>query len=141
MRLSRLFRRDDGAAMVEMAFVLPIFLLVVWGIIDFGRLLFTTNSMATAVREGARVAAVMASPTDPASVATVKARVENAFTPLGGPAITDAEISVDLVAVPGSVVVKVTNYPWPAVTPVSAVIGQQLNITRQATFRLERTAN
>lgn len=127
--------------MVELAFVLPIFLLVVWGIIDFGRLLFTTNSMATAVREGARQAAVMASPTDPASVTTVKTRVKNAFTPFGGPAITDAEVSIDLGAVPGSVVVTVTNYPWPAITPVSAVIGQQIMITRKATFRLERSTN
>jgi Flp pilus assembly protein TadG len=140
MRLNRLFRRDDGAAMVEMAFVLPIFLLVVWGIIDFGRLLFVSNSMATAVREGARQAAVV-DLTNQANITAVKTRVKGAFSPLGGPQITDAEISIDLGAVPSSVVVKVTGYPWPTITPLSAVIGQQLNITRQATFRLERSTN
>jgi Flp pilus assembly protein TadG len=138
MRLSKLFRRDDGAAMVEMAIVLPIFLLLVWGVIDFGRLLFTANSMATAVREGARQAAVMADPV--ASQAVVKARVEAAFTPFGSPAITDAEISVDVVSVPGSVIVKVTDYPWPTLTPLASLLGANINITRQATFRLERSS-
>jgi Flp pilus assembly protein TadG len=138
MRLSRLFRQEDGAAMVEMAIVLPIFLLLVWGVIDFGRLLFTANSMATAVREGARQAAVMADPV--ASQAVVKARVEAAFTPFGSPAITDAEISVDVVSVPGSVIVKVTDYPWPTLTPLASLLGANINITRQATFRLERSS-
>lgn len=125
--------------MVEMAIVLPIFLLLVWGVIDFGRLLFTANSMASAVREGARQAAVLADPVG--SQATVKARVENAFTPFGGPAITDAEISVDVTTVPGSVIVKVTNYPWPALTPLASLLGANVNITRQATFRLERSSS
>jgi Flp pilus assembly protein TadG len=139
MRLSRLVRRDDGAAMVEMAIVLPLFLLLVWGVIDFGRLLFTANSMATAVREGARQAAVLADPVP--SQAVVKARVEAAFTPFGSPAITDAEISIDVTSVPGSVIVKVTNYPWPTVTPLASLLGANINITRQATFRLERSSS
>lgn len=135
MRLNRLLRREDGAAMVEMAFVLPIFLLLVWGVIDFGRLLFTANSMATAVREGARYAAVQASLADPSGVKTV---VANAFTPFGSPAIDPALISVDVTTTPGSVIVKVTNYPWPTLTPIARVIGQKVTITRQATFRRER---
>jgi Flp pilus assembly pilin Flp len=139
MRLFKFLRREDGAAMVEMAIVLPIFLLLVWGVIDFGRLLFTANSMASAVREGAREAAVMADPV--ANQAVVKARVKAAFTPFGSPAITDPEISIDLVSVPGSVIVKVTNYPWPALTPLASVLGANVNITRQATFRLERSSS
>jgi len=125
--------------MVEMAIVLPIFLLLVWGVIDLGRLMFTANSMASAVREGARQAAVMADPV--ASQAVVKARVDSAFTAFGGPAITDAEISVDVTSVPGSVIVKVTNYPWPPITPLASLLGASVNITRQATFRLERSSS
>lgn len=125
--------------MVEMAIVLPIFLLLVWGVIDFGRLLFTANSMASAVREGARQAAVLADPV--ASQAVVKTRVKNAFTPFGSPAITDAEISIDVATVPGSVIVKVTNYPWPTLTPLASLLGANISITRQATFRLERSTS
>jgi TadE-like protein len=49
-----------GQAMVEMALVLPIFLLILFGMIDGARLI-STNSMASqAAREGARLAAVQA---------------------------------------------------------------------------------
>jgi Flp pilus assembly protein TadG len=51
-------RQQDrrGAAMVEMAFVLPIFLLVVLGIIEFGRAMMVGQLVTNASREGARLA-------------------------------------------------------------------------------------
>ncbi|HEX7745450.1 MAG TPA: TadE family protein [Micromonosporaceae bacterium] len=49
--------RDGGAAAVEMALVLPLLLLFIFGIIDFGRMLNTQISLTTAAQEGARVAA------------------------------------------------------------------------------------
>jgi Flp pilus assembly protein TadG len=53
--LSRL-RREDGAALVETAFVLPILLLVCVGILEFGRAYQTWQVVTNASREGARVA-------------------------------------------------------------------------------------
>jgi Flp pilus assembly protein TadG len=53
-------RAHRGQAMVEMALVLPIFLLVLFGLIDVGRLVFTNSMLSQAAREGARVAAVQA---------------------------------------------------------------------------------
>jgi Flp pilus assembly protein TadG len=44
--------------MVEFAVALPVFLLLVLGLIDFGRLLFTYVSLTDAAREMARVAAI-----------------------------------------------------------------------------------
>ncbi|HOT98225.1 MAG TPA: TadE/TadG family type IV pilus assembly protein [bacterium] len=58
--MKRLFRRQDGQSLVEFALVIPIFLLVLFGIIEFGRLWETMNVMTGAAREGARVAAVTA---------------------------------------------------------------------------------
>ncbi len=49
---------DTGAAAVEFAIVLTALLLILFGIIDFGRLLYVTQTMKAASREGARVAAV-----------------------------------------------------------------------------------
>ncbi|WP_342672578.1 TadE family protein [Micromonospora mirobrigensis] len=49
-------RADQGAAAVEMALVLPLLLLLVFGIIDFGRLLNQQITVTEAAREGARVA-------------------------------------------------------------------------------------
>lgn len=49
---------ESGNALIEFAFVLPMLLLVVFGITEFGRALMTVNVLAAAAREGARVAAV-----------------------------------------------------------------------------------
>jgi Flp pilus assembly protein TadG len=49
-----------GSAIVEVAFLLPFLLLILFGIIDFGRALWTTNVLHTACREGARIMAVTA---------------------------------------------------------------------------------
>ncbi len=45
---------DTGAAAVEMAIVLPLLLLLVFGIIDFGRMLNAQITVTQAAREGAR---------------------------------------------------------------------------------------
>jgi Flp pilus assembly protein TadG len=48
----------QGAAMVEMALVLPVFLMVALGIIEFGRAMMVSNMVTNAAREGARTAVV-----------------------------------------------------------------------------------
>jgi len=57
-RLRRARSGDDGAAAVEFALVVPLLLLVVFGIVAFGLLLFAQISATHAAREGARLAAV-----------------------------------------------------------------------------------
>lgn len=47
-------RRRTGAAMVEMALTLPIFFMVVLGIIEFGRAFMVEQVVTNAAREGAR---------------------------------------------------------------------------------------
>lgn len=61
-----IFIRRDGQALVEFALVIPIFILIVIAIIEFGRLWMTMNTLSGAAREGVRVAAVTAP--DPALV-------------------------------------------------------------------------
>ncbi len=53
-RLAAVPRRERAAAAVEMAIVLPLLLLIVGGIIDFGRFFYTQNIVVNAAREGAR---------------------------------------------------------------------------------------
>jgi Flp pilus assembly protein TadG len=50
--------RDRGTAAVEFALVLPILLLILFGIIDFGRALNAQIELTGAAREGARLAAL-----------------------------------------------------------------------------------
>jgi Flp pilus assembly protein TadG len=47
-----------GAAAVELAFVLPVFLLVIFGIVEFGRAFMAEHLLANAARLGARSAIV-----------------------------------------------------------------------------------
>ncbi len=56
--ISRLLRREDGATMVEFAFAVPMFLLIFFGLIDFGRLAFHWVTAERALYTAARVAAV-----------------------------------------------------------------------------------
>ena len=51
--------RRRGQALVEFALVIPIFLLILAGILDFGVLLFSRMTVINAAREGARVATTM----------------------------------------------------------------------------------
>lgn len=50
--------RARGQALVEFALVLPIFLVLVLGVFDFGRLIVLHTSMTNGAREGARLATV-----------------------------------------------------------------------------------
>jgi hypothetical protein len=64
MRIKRRLagRRDDqsGQGLVEMAMVLPVFMLAVFGLFDVGRLVYTNSALSQAAREGARLAATEA---------------------------------------------------------------------------------
>ncbi len=46
--------RSPGQGFLEFALALPIFLLLVMGVFEFGRLLAVASSVYTAAREGAR---------------------------------------------------------------------------------------
>ena len=45
-------------SLVEFALILPIFLLLIMGIVDAGRLIYTFNTVSNAARKGARIAIV-----------------------------------------------------------------------------------
>lgn len=53
---------QKGTALVEAAIVLPLLLLLVFGMCEFGRALYIANTLGNAAREGARRAAVTPAP-------------------------------------------------------------------------------
>lgn len=53
---------EGGTAMVEFAIVLPLLLLLVFGMIEFGLLIYNKQILTNASREGARAGIVQASP-------------------------------------------------------------------------------
>lgn len=69
-------RRTRGQSLVEFAVVLPIFLLILSGILDFGFLLYSRMTVISATREGARVAIdAPKTSTNPATQATLQGRI------------------------------------------------------------------
>ncbi len=109
--MSRLRRRDRGASAVETALVLPLLLLLVFGVIDFGRMLNTQITLTEAAREGARAVA-LGSPPAP--------RIDTALGNLGEP---DAVVVEECGPTPGpeddaQVEIK---YTFRFVTPVGAL--------------------
>ena len=105
------FRRGDdrGASLVEMAFTLPLLLLLLFGIIEASWAFSQQNNIRHGAREGARLAAV-----DFGSVATI------------GQEVCDR---MDVIAA--------TQSPTVALTPISAdsVIGGQAEISVSANLR------
>jgi len=63
-----------GQAMVELALVLPLLLLIVFGITEFGRALWIVNTLTNAAREGARRASV--SPGVPLNTVQLEDRIK-----------------------------------------------------------------
>lgn len=59
--LRKVTKNQRGQSLVEFALVLPLLLVLILGIFEFGRLWMTLNVLTGAAREGVRVAAV----TDP----------------------------------------------------------------------------
>lgn len=56
-------RSQAGQSLVEVAFVLPVLLLILLGIFDFGRAVYAYNIVSNAAREGVRLAIVNQSET------------------------------------------------------------------------------
>ena len=49
---------ESGAALVEFTILMPVLFLILFGIVEFGMIVFTQNNMTNAAREGARASAV-----------------------------------------------------------------------------------
>jgi len=59
-KLAPLIRRNRGQSVVEFALILPLLLLVLFGITEFGRAWMVSNTLTAAAREGCRLAVVTA---------------------------------------------------------------------------------
>lgn len=86
-------KRRRGAALVEAAVVLPLFLLIVLGIIEFGRAMMVTQLITNGAREGARRSVL-----DGSTNAIVEAHVKSFLS--GAASVTDADITVEVTLTP-----------------------------------------
>jgi len=108
--------RDRGTAAVEFALVLPVLLLIVFGIIDFGRALNAQIELTGAAREGVRLAALGS------SNAAIQAQAAAAAPGLSGVTVTVAASCAAGAGPTANAQVDVS-YSFSFITPVGALVG------------------
>jgi hypothetical protein len=62
--LRKISRNDEGAAVIEMAFALPILIMLLWMIVQLGLVFRAMSGIQHALGEGARAATLWPVPTD-----------------------------------------------------------------------------
>jgi Flp pilus assembly protein TadG len=87
--------RRRGAAAVEMALIMPVFLMLVFGIIEFGRAMMVSNMVTNAAREGARMAIL-----DGSTNADVTSAVQTFMNSALG--LSSSDVAVSITAVPAT---------------------------------------
>jgi len=83
-----------GAAAVEFALILPLLLVLVFGIVNYGDMLSVRQSVSQAAAEVARAAAVNAG-ADPAKVAAAEAAVADALAAQGNECNDECSVQID----------------------------------------------
>ena len=140
LRRVRGLRSDRGAALVELALVVPFLMMIMCATIDFGLAVYTLNNLTAAVREGARYGATIQNLG--ANDTSVRQRVydyiigmNNAQTPAQVQA-TISNTAVDITS--GQFTVRISGYLYKPLTPLANLIGlQTIPMSRTATFKSE----
>jgi Flp pilus assembly protein TadG len=137
-----------GQTLVEFAFVLPIFLLLLCAVIDAGRWVYTQNSLGDATRDAARGVTVATRPADclPTDARDVCADkiVQDRVVAIGGPVtvtttcwrfVNGDRTQVDLSTCTGGDYVDVFAEvrPWQVLTPfLSSFLSPHIDASTQA---------
>lgn len=136
MKRNKLFESNErGAALVEYAIALTVFLTSMFAVVEFGRALWVHNALSDAARRGARYAAL----NSPSNVDAVK-NVVVYGDPAGGtqpvvPNLTPANVTVtytDFALNKGTATVSVTGYQFQFVIPI---IGTTITMPSYSTTR------
>lgn len=79
MKLRRIIRNQDGAAVIEMAFALPILIALIWMVVQLGLVFRAMSGIQHALGEGARSATLWPVP----AVDDIEAKMEEAVYGIG----------------------------------------------------------
>ena len=135
----------NGQAMVEFALTIGIIMLILMGIFDLGRIIYTTTSLSNAAREGARVAAVNgdSNAIKSAVIATgiglniQPGQIGITYCLVPDCSSTQTDRSKEMVAVK----ISITNYPFTAITPfIGRMFGpsETMNLSTSASMTIEK---
>ncbi len=127
---------ESGSVVVELALILPVFFLIVFGMLEISRVVYTNHTLAHAAREGARFAMVRGSRSaSPASTQDIDAAVRSQAVTLD---LNDLGVAVSYNPNnnPGSVVTVQVSYAYQFILP--ALSPGPLQLTRSSRMLVSR---
>jgi Flp pilus assembly protein TadG len=135
--------REHGAALVELALVMPLLALLIFALFDAGRAVIVYSELTNAARMGARVAMVNQSndATCSTSERTFKCAAADLTTAMGinAGSIPNVAINGSDCTLLGACSATVTmNYAYVPVTPVISDLIGPINLSASATMPIER---
>lgn len=120
------FRDRSGVAAIEMALVLPVFLMIVFGIIEFGRALKTWNEVDHALGRAVRLINLDANTTPEQIVTAMTAYLDGVNTDSLSVVATQTNIS-------GTDYIKISvGFPFELILPFSSISTVNINVDRIA---------
>lgn len=90
--MTGLWKRERGQALVELAIMLPILLIILLGVIDFGRVFYAYVTITNAAREGARYGSLHPGPVPDPVPAIIEHVVQEA-----SPFLDEDDIVIDVI--------------------------------------------
>lgn len=122
---------NNGQALVEFALLLPLLLLLLCGIVEFGRLFSAALTVSHSAREGARLGAVGVSDTE------IINRVKASAPVLNGDNLI-VEITPSTVRERGQEIIVTVSYPVNVVVPlITAFTGDTVTVSSASIMRVE----
>ena len=136
MRVHRKLRSESGASAVEFALVLPLLMLILFGIIEFGMALYRQAILTNASREGARLGIVLSVP--PITTAAINTRIDSYLTAAGIPPGTVTPRTIVLGGATGTPVTVTLTLPYTyVVLPGLTSITPSINLVATTVMRHE----
>jgi Flp pilus assembly protein TadG len=127
-------RRREGQSLVEFAVVLPIFLLLLAGLVDFGLGLYAQMTIINASREGARLGIVELG-VPGADINAAKQNVKDRVSEMANGLDVDTTVTCTPSCVSGNPVVVQVDYPYRLIWPLA--FGNSLNLSSTVQMRIE----
>lgn len=140
MRRAPIRHERRGAAMVEMALVLPLFILLAFSITEFGRAMMASQLVTNAARDGARLAAIDGSTNQQVQDAVLEF-LEHSLGPSSSAATVSIEVNGVLNEVanssPGDMCTVTVSLPYSDITLTRAQFLENSKIVGHCAMRRE----
>ena len=130
--IQRFRKSEHGQALVEMALVLPLFFLLLFGVIEMGRIGYAYISVSNAAREGGRVATIGGTDLD------INSSIKNAAASLDPASLTITITPTQDQRQSGQAVTVSVSYPVQLIIPlISNILPNPVVVSSSTIMRLE----